>query len=327
MQLVAGVCVLLATLCRLVMTPFVADGVPFLAFFPAILVAGLLAGPRGGLSALAYASIVIDYFWLPPFWSFELTAPSFRLLVLFWLFSGSLIAIAALVRMLVRVIAESEKRATILAEEMTHRMRNVLGLVQAISRQTLRTATNLPEFQATFEPRISALGRAHDLIADDFENPADLRELLKSVLEPFGASRLTMSGVPVGVPREISATLALVIHELGTNAAKYGALSVPAGEVTVLWARDQEGVRLDWRETNGPPVTPPSRTGFGSRLLKTAFPAHFGETSIAFEPNGVECQIRFPAAPDPFETRRQPSAPDRKRRALPPAEPRSPSTA
>jgi two-component sensor histidine kinase len=297
MQLIAAASVAIATVCRVLITPLVADSVPFLSFLPAILVAALMAGQWGGLSALIYSSLVVDYFWLPPHWSFALASASVGLLALFWLFSGSLIAIAALVRALVRTLVDSEQRARILAAEMSHRVRNVLGLVQAISRQTFRTAPSPSEYQTMFEARITALGRAQDLIADDPENPPDLKGLLKTILEPFGGPRFIMSGAPTGVPREISATLALLIHELGTNAVKYGALSVPTGEVTVRWERDQNGVRLDWKETKGPPVAAPARTGFGSRLLKTAFPPDFGVASIAFEPDGVQCHIRFPAAP------------------------------
>ena len=173
MQLIAAASVAIATVCRVLITPLVADSVPFLSFFPAILVAGLWAGPWGGLWALIYSSLVLDYFWLPPFFSLELAPSSLRLLALFWLFSGSLIVIAALVRALVRAVVASEERATILAAEMTHRMRNVLGLVQAISRQTLRTAPSPSAYQTMFEARISALGQAQELIAERPEAPAD----------------------------------------------------------------------------------------------------------------------------------------------------------
>ena len=297
MQSIAVACVAVAALSRILATPLIGGGAPFLTFAPAILIAALITGPWGGLSALIYSSLVVDYFWLSPYWSFAPASASVGLLTMFWLFSGSLIVIAVLVRALVCTLVDSEQRARILATEMSHRMRNVLGLVQAISRQTLRTAPSPSEYQTMFEARITALGRAQDLIADDPENPPDLKGLLKSILEPFGGPRFIMSGTPTGVPREISATLALLIHELGTNAVKYGALSVPTGEVTVRWERDQDGVRLDWKETNGPPVAAPSRTGFGSRLLKTAFSADFGVASIAFDPDGVQCHIRFPAAP------------------------------
>src|ERR1700719_1450706 len=166
MQSIAAACVAVATLGRLLATPLIGDGAPFLTFAPAILVAALMTGPWGGLSALIYSSLVVDYFWLPPHWSFALASASVGLLTMFWLFTGSLIAIAALVRALVRTLVDSEQRARILAAEMSHRVRNVLGLVQAISRQTFRTAPSPSEYQTMFEARITALGRAQDLIAD-----------------------------------------------------------------------------------------------------------------------------------------------------------------
>jgi two-component sensor histidine kinase len=85
----------------------------------------------------------------------------------------------------------------------------------------------------------------------------------------------------------------LLLHELSTNATKYGSLSVPRGMVAIRWEAEQNRVRLEWRELNGPPVAAPVRRGFGSRLLKTAFPAECGDASIAFDPDGVRCTVQF----------------------------------
>ena len=184
----------------------------------------------------------------------------------------------------------------VLAHEMTHRMRNVLGLVQGISHQTVLTSSTLSEYQRAFETRLLALARAQELIVDNSDIPTDLTALLDRALEPFGKDRFVMSGLATTVPRELASSLALLVHELGTNALKYGALCVPEGTIAISWASEQNRTRLVWKEMNGPPVAAPLREGFGTRLMKTAFPITWGSASIDFEPDGVQCQILFPRA-------------------------------
>lgn len=206
-----------------------------------------------------------------------------------------LILIAALLRALVEAHVEAEERATILAHEMRHRVGNVLGLVQAISRQTARGVRTVEEHQTLFGARLMALGQAQALVAKNPEFPPDLEELLDRVLEPFGKDRFTLLGPRIGVRHDLGTSLALLIHELGINAMKHGALSVPEGRVAISWTSAINQVQLEWRESDGPPVAAPSRNGFGSRLLKTTFAPEQGEVSTEFKPGGLRCVVRFPA--------------------------------
>lgn len=297
-QAVAVLCTVLATLLRLALSPVASHGVPFICFFPSVFVATALAGPWAGVTATILAVPIAFHLWLAPTGSFALDHESWLRLVGFCALAGFLVLSLTLLRALVRTLVESEERALILAHEMTHRARNVLGLIQAISRQTFQSAASLADFQNLFEARLVALGRAQDLIVENPNFPTDLRVLLDRVLEPFETERFRMKGEPAGVPHEIGATLALLIHELGTNSLKYGALSVPEGTVAISWAKDGDTVALDWQEHDGPKVLPPSRSGFGSRLLQTAFVPGRGEAAIAFEENGVRCRICFPLARD-----------------------------
>ncbi len=297
-QAIAVLCTALAVLLRLALSPISSRGVPFLSFFPSVIVATAVAGPWAGVTATVLAVPIAIYFWLPPFGSFALDHESWLRLIGFCALAASLVVSLTLLRALVRTLVESEERALILAHEMTHRARNVLGLIQAISRQTFQSATNLSDFQTLFEARLVALGRAQDLIIENPNFPTDLRVLLDRVLEPFETDRFRMKGEAAGVPHEIGATLALLIHELGTNSLKYGALSVPEGTVAITWVNEGETVALDWQEHGGPKVLPPSRNGFGSRLMQTAFAPGHGEATIAFEESGVRCRICFPEALD-----------------------------
>ena len=280
---------------RLALTPLVDGGVPFITFFPALLIASVWGGVRAGISVLVLASVTADYMWLPASWSLARTTSSWAILADFWLVGGALVAVAGLIKALVGALTESEALATILAHEMRHRVSNMLTVVQAISHQTARTAGTVAEYRTILASRLVALGRAQELVAENPDVPPDLQTLLNRLLEPFDAERFRLSGPRTAVRRDLGSSLALLIHELSTNAVKHGALSVPEGLVSISWAAEDNRTRIDWREENGPIVAQPSRTGFGSLLLRTAFPPVTGNVAIRFEPGGVLCTIRFSA--------------------------------
>jgi PAS domain S-box-containing protein len=198
--------------------------------------------------------------------------------------------------------AEEERRALVLAE-MGHRMKNVLATVQAVASQTLRNAGVPEALQETLEHRLVALARSHDLLTRGGWAGASLTDIVQRALSPYGGdSRLTVRGLPVWLETEAVEMLNLAFHELATNAAKHGALSVPEGRVGVSWTlrRTDRGmplVEIDWRERGGPPVMPPKRQGFGSRLLEHGLVQKFGGTvTLDFGPEGLECRICLPVS-------------------------------
>jgi two-component sensor histidine kinase len=181
---------------------------------------------------------------------------------------------------------EAEQQA-LFAREMSHRLKNAMAVVQAMANQTF--ARGNPEL-AKFDGRLSALAQAHNLLNEHVRQPhADVRELVERVIGPFqdGAGRFTFSGPPATIPDQLVISLALALHELGTNAVKYGALSGPSGRVTIAWEMIHGKLRLEWQEKDGPPVSEPKATGFGTRLLRrTAMGA-----DLRFDPNGLRCVI------------------------------------
>ncbi|MCR0981199.1 sensor histidine kinase [Roseomonas populi] len=200
-----------------------------------------------------------------------------------------------------------DERRVLLTDELTHRVKNTLASVQSVAAQTLREADISPVLQATLVERLKALGRAHDMLVRTGWEGALLRDVLEKTLEPHAGSaggvRYSAEGPPVRLSSDKTVILNLALHELATNAAKYGALSVPAGLVEVTWEleRRAEGespaVAISWRERGGPPVRPPERRGFGSRMLERALPYQSGaEVTLGFLPDGVECLIRLPLA-------------------------------
>lgn len=201
-----------------------------------------------------------------------------------------------------REIAErrrAERHQALLINELNHRVKNTLATVQSMISQTLRMSPNPQAAQAALTARILALSRAHDVLNGANWEGADLADLLAAALEPFespGASRVVHTGPRVQLPPSLALALAMAFHELATNATKYGALSVPDGEVWVEWnclgPDGSHQLELTWRERGGPPVSPPPRSGFGSRLLTRALPHQLhGEVRLDFAPDGLRCHI------------------------------------
>lgn len=193
-----------------------------------------------------------------------------------------------------------------LLDELNHRTQNTLAAVLAIAAQTLRGAVANPVL-ATFEGRILALSKAHGLLGRDNWGAVSLRDLLNRILRPFGlnddvAPRISVGDEDVRLRPKAALTLAMVFHELATNAAKYGALSNAKGRVAIGWdvRRAPSGDRmvLHWRESGGPPVVGPRRPGFGSRLIEGRLAQELnGEVCIAYEDTGLVCQIAMPLQP------------------------------
>jgi len=200
------------------------------------------------------------------------------------------------------VQAEEERRALMLAE-MGHRVKNALATVQAVALGTLRQAEVPVDVRRTFTDRIVALAQSHDLLAGEHSDGVPLARVIERAVSPYGGSdRVASSGALVRLPVNAVEMLGLAFHELATNAAKHGALSVPEGRVEIDWTlrRAQNGshlLEIVWREHDGPPALPPARRGFGRRLLERGIPHDLGGTvTLHFRPEGLECQICLPVA-------------------------------
>ena len=199
---------------------------------------------------------------------------------------------------------KEEDHLRFLLDELNHRTQNMLATVQAIAVQTLRGATDEDVIDA-FEGRILALSKAHSLLGRENWDRVGLCDVIDQILQPFGLnaprrSRLSVEGDHVRLQPKTVLTLAMVFHELAINAAKHGALSNDAaGQIDIAWqvepAPQGDRMRLRWQESGGPPVTPPGRKGFGSRLIEGGLAQELdGEVRLDYEPAGVVCQIVLP---------------------------------
>ena len=193
-----------------------------------------------------------------------------------------------------RKLAEQHQR--LLINELNHRVKNTLALVQGIAHQSFKGG-GAPEAEAAFQGRLAALAAAHGLLTNARWEAVSLRKIVTDAIEPFRGQResFVIDGPDVPLPPKTAVTLALALHELGTNAAKYGALTADAGCIHLDWTISGDRLRLTWREGGGPRVTPPARRGFGSRLIERGLAAELkGRVSLAFEETGVICTVDAP---------------------------------
>jgi two-component sensor histidine kinase len=195
----------------------------------------------------------------------------------------------------------AEEQRSLLINELNHRVKNTLATVQSLAMQTLRSTERSKDARALFDSRLSALSRAHDLLTAQNWEGAGLREVLARALGPFRTDerRVVMMGPDVRISPKQALALSIAMHELATNAAKYGALSNPNGNVELIWsvarARGGEELRVIWTETGGPAVAPPARTGFGTRLIEQGLKHELGGAArIDYRPGGVVCVMHSP---------------------------------
>jgi two-component system, chemotaxis family, CheB/CheR fusion protein len=192
-----------------------------------------------------------------------------------------------------------EQRQQMLLRELSHRVNNTLAVVQAIARQTLRHAPSDGDFVARFDGRLSALSRAHNLLVESDWRGANLSELARSQLDAHASDasdRVDIDGEPIFLPTDLATPFALVLHELATNASKYGSLSRPDGSVHLGWTVTRENnlrtLKLVWQEQGGPPVNSPMAPGLGTILIETAIPG--AKVKREFLATGFRCTIDAP---------------------------------
>ena len=287
---------------RLALAPFIGLGAPFAAFILAVLVATVFGGRLAGVTSVAVLAVG-GVFLLQP------VGPSIatRRLVLgvafFLASSGVVIWIVTLLKAaLAREVAAREGER-LLKLELHHRVKNTLAVVQSLADQTFRGATDAEAARRDFTARLTALAGAHDLLVDAGWREVTLDALAARVLAPFrpataALQRLDLEGGPVPIGPEAAVALSLCLHELATNAAKYGALSGETGRVRLAWRVEKtDGPRrleLEWRETGGLAPAPAGRQGFGVRLLSRALAAQAGAKSeLSFPAEGARWTAGF----------------------------------
>jgi two-component sensor histidine kinase len=196
----------------------------------------------------------------------------------------------------------AEQRQALLIRELHHRVRNTLATVQGVMNTTAKSSMTIDEFQEAFAGRISSLAKTHAVMTEEFDQSVSFEHLLNQELGLYAddlGRRIRLQGPDVDLPSQIAVPLGMAVHELTTNAAKYGALASDAGRIAVEWSLVDGplggALRWEWSETDGPLVKPPRREGFGSMLLKRVLSQQIGaEVNVAYEPEGFRLRMLVP---------------------------------
>lgn len=286
--LVISACVAAASLARWLLGD-AARTVPFVTYFPAIVLCALLAGWRAGLASIFASMAVVNYVFMQP--KLEITADwnTAVMMILFVLSCSLLVAIAQTLRSTVGRLQVATDRAEFLNQELIHRVRNSLTVVNSLAAMTHQA--DPANFAAVFSKRMAALAAGLDILSRREGLECDLREIVSRACEPFDVgNRIVISGTTGRLPPQSCVPLILAIHELCTNAVKYGALSLPAGRVLVQtdWDDVRGLAHVHWEEADGPLVALPEHEGLGSALL--ADPV-LGPANLVFNPQGLRCEI------------------------------------
>lgn len=207
---------------------------------------------------------------------------------------------ALLARLRQRDVGDHIDREIELRRELNHRVKNILASVTSIFQMTRRGATSIDELTDDFGGRLRALSNVHSAVFRADGETVPIREIVDITFAPYrvgGEDRVLTEGPDLILTREAGTTLALCLHELTTNAIKYGALSVPAGRITFRWVLDGDIITLDWKESGGPPVMGSTRVGYGTRYLRSALTMLLAQPPIIeFQSDGLLCHARGPAS-------------------------------
>ena len=272
------------------------QNLPFFLVIIAICLVTVFAGVAGGLTAMIVGGLLTWRYLLKPVNSWTIETEDLYVLVGFVLVALVILATSQLYRwseqrrqkVALELALRDAQHQRLFAREMSHRLKNAMAIVQSIASQTF--GRDIPEVPK-FEGRLKALADAHNLLDEHVKQPtASVDELVDTAIEPFldRSDRFRISGAPTPIPDQQVVTLSLALHELGTNAVKYGALGHSDGWVSISWTEADGWLDLEWKEHDGPPVTAPLSKGFGSRLLTRSA---LGAT-LSFEADGLKCTIR-----------------------------------
>ena len=289
---IALICLGAATVLRL-MGSWTNSDFLFSTYFPAILAAGLLAGIPAALGVTIASTIIVRLFFVPSY--LHASSQNYGELVdfLMYLISAALtISFAHCCRVVLKRLHKRNLTNETLAKELQHRSKNVCAVIDVIIRKSL---ADEPERANKVFGRIKAMMHANELLTVSQPQLLTVKQLLLEAFAPYGEDRLQAFGPEITLHPDVARHLILLVHELVTNAVKYGSLSRLSGRVMVDWREDGDAIVLAWKEINGPRVESPQRVGFGSHLVAACIKALSGTMQQKFAPDGFICSVSFKA--------------------------------
>jgi len=289
---------MLSLLLRFALDPWMPGDRILILFVPAVVVTTFLAGIVPGTVTAALSGLAIWYFFLPPYRTFALSIDGSIGLATYVVVMGALLGLFnSLKGTITQLKAERShsnalaEREKLLAREIRHRTKNILAVVEGIADRTLQGETELSAAREALLGRLAALRRADEHLINPSTEETSLSYLVHSELEPF-AGRFDVKGIDVVLDRRTAQNFSLVLHELATNASKYGALSNSVGRIELAWARHDSGLKFVWNEMGGPQVKLPARRGFGTTLIRSAL----GPAALRYDPAGLVYEVQVSLA-------------------------------
>ena len=284
-------CVVVSALAHLALGGLSDDVAPFVTFYPAPLVAALIGGLGPGVVATVLGALIVWWVFLLPQFSFYMSREG-DIISLLTYCAGSMLIVWAgdYFRSLSKRLEDEENFRKLAVQELSHRLKNKLATIQAIIAIHLREH---PQVRNDILSRLNALSATDELIGTTQGQGAHLSDIASAELGPYALSRAIIRGPSVFLPPKVALTVALLLHELATNSAKYGSLSAENGRVSVTWSASGPELSLEWRESNGPVVQPASRKGFGLRLLARALGQFGGAVETNFDASGLNCKMNL----------------------------------
>jgi two-component sensor histidine kinase len=270
----------------------VPERLPFITFFPAVLIAAYFCGIGPAILVLIL-SAVAGAMWGEPSGSGEVSffIASF---LLFTVLSGVNVALVHGLTTTLARLRERDRQLEVINRELKHRIKNLFAIANSVCLQTIRSGAAVDAMSQSVSGRLMAIAAAQDLLTATAEDGADLHALtvaLVTTLAP-NPSRLKIDGPPTRLPADSATPFALVLHELATNALKYGAWSSDSGVVTVVWTKESAVLLFVWREHDGPAIAPPAREGLGRTLISRSLPG--ATVTHDLKADGLECRINLP---------------------------------
>jgi two-component sensor histidine kinase len=289
---IAFICLGAATVLRLIGSLTNSDFL-FATYFPAILAAGLLAGIPAAVGVTTASTVIVRLFFVPTYFHSSSQNHGELIDFLLYLVSAALIiSFAHYCRVVLKRLHKRNLTNEILTKELQHRSKNVCATIDVIVRKSL---ADDPERANKVFGRIKAMMHANELLTASQPQLLTVKQLLLEAFAPYGEDRLQAFGPEITLDPDTARHLILLVHELVTNAVKYGSLSRLSGRVVVDWREDGDTIVLAWREMGGPRIDSPQRVGFGSHLIAACIKALSGTMQQKFALDGFSCCVRFKA--------------------------------
>ena len=284
----------LAVIARVLIDFVVPERLPFITFFPAVFLAAYYLGRGPGLLVLVLSTLV-GTAWIDPSGQSPITFYIASAL-LFLAVAGMIVFLVDALMMAHEKLRQQEQQLEMINRELKHRIKNLFAIADSVCQQTINAGGSAKEMSRAVSGRILAIASAQDLLSTTATEGAEMKEIvgkLASSLAPT-PSRIRVEGEPFRLPVDATTPFALILHELATNALKYGAWSKENGWVHVKWTATSELLQFKWREHDGPALAPPVREGLGRKLIKSSLPG--ARVDHSFKPDGLQCEIDLPIA-------------------------------